>query len=90
MKRVIAATVVVMALALATSVAVSADASSAGGRASCIGWGSSTARASDQSRNEIAHFIKESFADFGASSPGGVYNFFAKIHAASEEACFGE
>jgi hypothetical protein len=64
---------------------VFADASAG---ASCIGIGSSSE--APQGRDDIALLIKEFHELQGFDTPGEGYSTFAKLHAGSPLACFGE
>src|SRR5688572_25834333 len=90
MKRWFAALVVPTVLLLSISGPAFASAESSNGKASCIGWGSSTAHETEVSRDQIAHEVKTFYGDLGLSAPGQVYAMFAETHAASEVDCFGE
>jgi hypothetical protein len=86
MKRLIVASILCLGLLVATASTGLANASS---NASCIGLGSSAAKANPAfDRDEISHFVKANFATFGATSPGGAYSHVAKLHLGSDAACF--
>ncbi len=86
MKRLIVVPILCLGLLLATASTGLADASS---NASCIGLGSSTAKATPAfDRDAISAFVKGNFATFGAKSPGGVFSHFAQLHLGSAAACF--
>ena len=57
--------------------------------ASCIGIGSAS-EGQEGFRDDVAHEVIEFHEEFGATTPGGAYSFFAKLHEGSEEACFPE
>lgn len=91
--------VMVTAMAIALVGGSSGDVLAGGAGPSCIGLGSSGApkpgttpadASGEGGRATIAHFLKDNFADFGFSSPGGAYSTFAKTHATDVSACFAE
>ena len=92
MRRVLMVTAMAVALMGGTSGVALADSSgpSCAGIESSIAPKPGTSPASGTSeggRATIAHFIKANFAEFGFNTPGGVYTFFAHVHATSHEGC---
>ncbi len=86
---------VAIAIAITLIGGTSSNALAAAGP-SCIGLGSSSApkpgttpgsATSGGGRATIAHFVKDNFALFGFSSPGGLYSTFAKFHASDFSGC---
>lgn len=86
---------VAIAIAITLIGGTSSNALAAAGP-SCIGLGSSSApkpgttpesATSEGGRATIAHFVKDNFALFGSSSPGGVFSLFAKVHAPDISGC---
>ena len=83
------ATVTLVVAAMMVAMAMPAFAA-ASPQASCLGIGGSTETAlyGPGGRADIAHFFKGEAEEQG-TTPGAIYNRFAKQHLRSGDACFG-